>query len=298
MIPGARPRGSSEFPFLDITLLVLAAYAILAVAFPDNPLRPILALAAFFSMGYATLALVVAGSIRLTAAEVLAFTVGFTVLITAGSALGVSVIGIPITQFAVIIIGLPVGVLSWLFRRPRIKSSAALAAFVRSYFDFSDYSRAEKGIAAVLFVAVLLVLVGYVALSAIHYPSSLSPAIALTGPDGSPDSLNTTVVVGASQTVTVTVLGGEAGPSFNLVIRLVPRNATGSETFTQTTDKSPLRLTPFVFYEEPLSVGPAAEWSESYTIIIDAPGLYWLRFELEDSLSAVVTENHFPVMAS
>lgn len=298
MIPGARPKGSSEFPFLDVTVIVLAAYAILAVMFPDNPLRPIVALAAFFSMGYATLALVVGGSIRLTAAEVLAFTVGLTVLITAVSALGVSIIGIPITQFAVIIIGLPVGVLSWLFRRPRIRSSAALAAFARNYFDLSDYSRAEKGIAAVLFIAILLVLAGYVALSTIHYPSPLSPAIALTGTDGSPDSLNSTVVVGASHTVRVTVLGGEAGGSFNLVIRLVPRNATGSETFTQTTQKSPLRLISFVFYEEPISIGPAGEWSESYTIIIDAPGVYWLRFELEDSLSAVVTESHFPVTAS
>src|SRR5688572_6189578 len=119
MIPGTRPsQGSSDFPFLDIAVVVLALYAILAVAFPDNPLRPIVALAAFFSMGYATVALIVGGSVRLSASEVLAFTVGLTILITAVSALGVSILEIPITRFAVIIIGLPVGVMAYLLRRP------------------------------------------------------------------------------------------------------------------------------------------------------------------------------------
>jgi uncharacterized membrane protein len=295
MIRGRRFfQGSSDFPFLDVAVMVLALYAILAVAFPDNPFRPIVALAAFFSMGYATLALIFGGSIRLSASEVLAFTVGLTILVTAGSALGVSVIGIPITQFAVIIIGLPVGVLTWLLRRPRISAATAFKTFVRNYFDLSDYSRAEKGIAAILFVAVLVALAGYVSLSALHYPDPPSYAIALTGPDGTPDSLNSTFLVGEARTMNVTILGDEAGGSFDLRIRLIPQNATGSEPFTPTDQAPPLHLGPFTEYREPLTIGPRGTWSMSYSIIMDARGLFWLRFELVDPTSSIVTWNHMP----
>jgi uncharacterized membrane protein len=295
MIPGTRPsQGSSDFPFLDIAVVVLALYAILAVAFPDNPLRPIVALAAFFSMGYATVALIVGGSVRLSASEVLAFTVGLTILITAVSALGVSIIEIPITRFAVIIIGLPVGVMAYLLRRPRVKAATVLRAFLRNYFGFYEYSRGEKAIAAVLFVAVLLALAGYVALSAVQYPDPPSFAIALTGPDGTPDSLNSTFLIGEARMVNVTVVGDDVGGSFDLRIALVPQNATGSEPFTPTT-ASPLHLAAFIDYREPLTIGPGDTWSTSYSIIMDERGLFWLRFELVDSTSSIVTWNQIPV---
>lgn len=298
MIRGVRlSRAASDFPFLGVVMIVLASYAIFTVALPENPARPIVALAAFFSMGYATLALIAGKSIPLSTAEILAFTTGFTILVTAVSALGVSIIGIPITQFAVIIIGLPIAVLTWLLRRPRTKVPDAVVAFFRSYFDFSDYSRAEKGIAAILFALVLIVLAAYVSLSAVYYPDPLSPAIALTGPDGTLDTVNFTVAVGEPRMVNVTVLGAETVGSFDLVIRLVPRNATGSETFTRTTQASPLHLGPFVFYQESLTVGSGGRWSKSYSIVMDEQGLFWLRFELVDS-TTIVTRSHLPATVS
>src|SRR6267143_5685882 len=130
MMPEERPiLEGTRFPYLKLAVVVLGLYAILAVVLPPNPYRSAVAIAAFFAMGYSTLALVAGEKLRLSAAEVLGFTVGLTILITSLSALAVSIIGIPITEFAVIIVGLPIGVITWLLRRPRAQPLVALVGF-------------------------------------------------------------------------------------------------------------------------------------------------------------------------
>lgn len=299
MIPGERSaQEPSEFPFLDLVVGVLALYAILAVTIPDNPLHAIVALAAFFSMGYAAVALVAGGRLRLTAAETLAFSVGLMILFTAVSALGVSIVGIRITQFAVIIIGLPMGVITWLLRRPRVRVWTALADFLRRYADFSDYSRGEKAIAAILFIAVLVALAAYVSLAALHYTEDPSMGIALTGPDGTAGSLPTTFEAGVAQRVTVTVLGDEVGGAFDLRIRLVARSGTCGENFTPVTVARPtLQLGACTEYAEPITVAPQGTWRSEppYSIVLDEPGAFWLRFDLVDANSTVVTWAQIPV---
>src|SRR5439155_1025636 len=83
------------------------------------------------------------------------FTVGLTILITALSALAVSIVGIPITEFAVVIVGLPLAVIAFLLRRPATNPWMAFVDFVRRLFDFSDYTKGEKGVVAALYVAVV-----------------------------------------------------------------------------------------------------------------------------------------------
>jgi hypothetical protein len=307
MIPiDAPPEEPQDFPLLGPAVIVLAAYAILAVTLPANLVRSIVALAAFFSMGYAMLALIVDGHVRLSAAEVLAFTVGLTVLFTSLSALAVSIIGIPITEFAIVIVGLPVGVLAWLLRRPRTRAFTAVLRFSRTFFDFSDYSRGEKGIAAILLVAIVIALGAFISLAFVHYPDTPTTGLTITWTDfANPNSFNGTFVLGQPQNITVTALGNATGGSFTLRIRLVPVNWIGNGTcgapgpgqtrFNCTTQTSPLRMGPFTQYNDTITVAAGGMAPRTFSIIMDARGRYELRFELLDASSAVVAKNEIPV---
>ena len=299
MMPEERPiLEGTRFPYLRLAVVVLGLYAILAVVLPPNPYRSAVAIAAFFAMGYCTLALVAGEKLRLSAAEVLGFTVGLTILITSLSALAVSIIGIPITEFAVIIIGLPIGVVASLQRRQRGRPWAALTDFVVRLFDFSDYSTAEKGIAAVLLAAVIGSLVFLLSLSGVLYPDRLSPVIAITGRDGTSDSLPSSFLVGQPQNITITVLAGSNAASYVVQIRLIPRNATGNESFHPASQISPLRLDPFAEYREPITLGPGTNWTKPFLIIIDAPGNFNLRFDLLDASLTVLATSKLPVVAT
>src|SRR6266699_2014259 len=97
MVPSERPpTAGATFPYIGVAV----------------------ALVAFFAMGYCTLGLVAGGRIPMSVAEILAFTVGLTILITSLSALAVSIVGIPITEFAGVIFGFPLAVIAFLLRRP------------------------------------------------------------------------------------------------------------------------------------------------------------------------------------
>src|SRR5439155_26934732 len=124
------------------------------------------ALVAFFAMGYCTLGLVAGGRIPMSVAEILAFTVGLTILITALSALAVSIVGIPITEFAVVIVGLPLAVIAFLLPRPATNPWMAFVDLGRRLFAFSDYTMAERGLAASPSVAPI---------GAVVLPASLAP---------------------------------------------------------------------------------------------------------------------------
>jgi uncharacterized membrane protein len=284
MMPEERPiLEGTRFPYLKLAVVVLGLYAILAVVLPPNPYRSAVAIAAFFAMGYSTLALVAGEKLRLSAAEVLGFT---------------SIIGIPITEFAVIIIGLPIGVVASLQRRQRGRPWAALTDFVRRLFDFSDYSTAEKGIAAVLLAGIMGSLVFLLSLSGVMYPDQLSPVIAITGRDGTPDSLPSSFLVGQAQNITITVLAGSNAASYVVQIRLIPKNATGNESFHPASQISPLRLDPFAEYREPISLGPGTNWTKPFMIIIDAPGNFDLRFDLLDASLTVLASSKLPIVAT
>ena len=299
MIPAERPaQEGTSFPFLGFAVGVLAVYAILAVVLPPSLLRSAVAIAAFFAMGYCTLALVAGGHLRLSAAEVLAYTVGLTILITSLSALAVSLIGIPITEFAVIIVGLPIGVITWLMRRPRSHPVVAVLGFVRRFFDFSDYSQSEKVIAFVLLGAISVALVIFLALAGLQTPDTLSVGLAIAGPSGTPKDLPRNLTVGQEQTIIVTALGNSAANSFVVRIRLIPANATGTETFHPANGTSPLHFDAFAEYGEPITLGPRETWTKSFSLVIDSAGTFVLRFELVDTAGTVATFNRLPLIVT
>src|SRR5436189_57622 len=190
MVPSERPPAAgATFPYIGLAVAVLALYAILAVTMPLNPYRAAVALVAFFAMGYCTLGLVAGGRIPMSVAEILAFTVGLTILITALSALAVSIVGI-----------------------------------------------------------------------------------------------------------TVTVMGNDTASLYELRIRLVPLNATGTEPFHTVSTTSPLRMDAFGEFSEPIALAVGASWTQSFTIALDTAGTFTLRFELLNKAMAVVTEGHLPVV--
>ena len=259
---------------------------------PPTLYRSAVATAAAFALGYCVLALIAGRHVRLTAAEILAFSVGLAILMTALSALAISRVGIPITEYAVVTIGLPIGILTWLLRRPRVRPWTAAARFGRRYFGFSDYSKGEKAIAASLLMAVLVALAVLVSLALVGYPDSPSPAIAITGPDGTPGTLPTVFLVGQPQVVNVTVLGEILG---SVRVRLVPENATGNEPFHNATQTSPLELDPFAQYRENITVSAGGSFSRSFSIVILDSGEFNLRFELLDQAGKSVGANRLAI---
>jgi hypothetical protein len=297
MIPMERPtEAPQEFPFLGPAVMVLALHAIFAVTLPPTLLRSAVALAAFFAMGYSALALIVDGHVRLSAAEVLAFTVGLTILLTSLSALAVSIVGIRITEFAIVIIGLPVGVLAWLLRRPRTRLWTALRGFARSYFDFSDYTAGEKGIAAVLLAAIGIALAVFISLAGVHYPDQPTMGLAVTWPNmGDPGSFNGTFVLGETQSFTVTVLADDQGGNFTLRVVLVPANSTDGmfNTTRGPPTPTPLRLRGFDEYRETLAISAGERRETPFAIIMEELGTFDLRFELLDAAMSVVASNPF-----
>lgn len=293
MIPEPEPyQGSSEFPFIGISVIILALHALLLVIAPPTLYRSVVATTASFALGYCVLALIAGRHVRLTAAEILAFSVGLAILMTALSALAISLVRIPITEFAVVTVGLPIGILTWLLRRSRVRPWTAAALFGRRYFVFSDYSKGEKAIAASLLTAVIVALAVLVSLALVEYPDRPSPAIAITGPDGTPATLPTVFLIGQPQGVNVTVLGEILG---SVRVRLVPANAAGNESFHSAAQGSSLQLDPFAEYRENITISAGGSWSRSFSIVILASGEFNLRFELLDSAGTEVGANRLAI---
>jgi len=299
MIPVEPPRrASAPFPFVGLAVAVLMLYAVLVAIFPPNVYRTAVAIATFFAMGYCILALVVGRAVRLSAPEVLGFTVGLTILFTSLAALAVSSLGVPITEFAVIILGLPVGLLAWYLRRPQGGSWTAFLAQAKGLFDFSDYSQLEKLTAGVLLAAIAVALVALVALSTVNFPDRLSPALAIDGPDGTPNTLPTLFVRGQPGVVVVSALGGSTSGNFTVRIRLIPTNATGTEPFHVVPPTTPLLLDAFAEAGTGVTLAPGATWTQPFSIQIEKAGSFELRFDLLDSGGAVVAGTHLFVQAT
>src|SRR5207244_12945009 len=109
MLPAEKPRTSgATFPYIGLAVAVLALYAILAVVSPPSAIRSVVAIAAFFAMGYCALALIAGNRCPMSPAEILACTVGLAIILTSGSALAGAGAHTPITEFAALTIGLRV----------------------------------------------------------------------------------------------------------------------------------------------------------------------------------------------
>src|SRR5437773_764703 len=86
MLPAEKPRTSgATFPYIGLAVAVLALYAILAVVSPPSAIRSVVAIAAFFAMGYCALALIAGNRLPMSPAEILAFTVALTIILTSVS---------------------------------------------------------------------------------------------------------------------------------------------------------------------------------------------------------------------
>lgn len=292
------PTTGTAFPFTGLGVFFLLVQAVLSVVLPPNPVRSLATVAALFATGYCTLALIAGKDVRLSAGEVLAFTVGLTILVTSLSAVLVSVIRIPITDNVITILGLPIALAAWYLRRSGESPGRSLIRGLRTFFDFSDYTPREKVVAGALFASILVVLVAFLLLSATLSPDVTSPGLAVVGPDGTPGTLPTAFGNGTAQTVDLTVLGGTSGGRFSLRVRLIPQNATGNETFHAIAMGNPLRLDPFAESTANLTVGAQATWSDTMSLVVVTSGRYDLRFDLIDATAAVVASNVLPVVVS
>jgi len=300
MIPISALRVRVTFPYVGLATSVLLLHAILVVVVPPNPYRAVFALLALFSVGYCTLALIIGRTIRLSAAEILAFSTGLTIFVTSLSALGVSILGIPITVFAVVIVGLPIALSAWLLQRLRGNPVAAFTDFGRAFLDFSDYSTVEKGAVTVLFAGIAAALIIFVSLAAVHYPGELSPGLAIAAPGGTNGTarLPTSFVQGQPQDIVVSALGGSTAGAFLVRIRLVPSNATGNESFHKVFQNAPLRMDAFAEYSQSIVLGSGETWSQQFSISIEQVGDFRLSFALIDAISTVVAESFLDVVVS
>jgi len=295
MIPATGARARAPFPYVGIATAVLLLHAILVAVLPSNPYRAAFAIVALFAVGYCTLALIVGDSIRLSAPEILAFSTGLTIFVTSLSALGVSLLGIPITVFAVVIVGLPIAILAWFMRRSGAGALSAVTTFGRGLFDFSEYSTSEKAIVTALLGGITAALIVLVSLSVVHYPDQLSTALAITGDN---DVLPTQFFVGQPQNISVTVLAGSAAGAFALRIRLYPQNATGNESYHTVVQTSPLQMDAFSEHNESFVLGAGGSWTRQFSISIELTGDLYIRFDLFESVgssSVVVATNTLPV---
>src|SRR6266540_3302664 len=277
MILDGKPRPpTTPFPFVGLAFASLIAYTILLTAVPPNPYRSAVAIVALFATGYCTLALIVGTSFRLSAPEVLAFSV----------------------DLAIVIVGLPIGFAAWYLRRSHLGAGTALRASIRRVFDFSDYSGAERLVIGVLLGAIAISLALLISLSGVLYPDRLSPGLAIAGPDGSVGTLPTSFVRGVAQDVAVSALGGSTSGSYEVRVRLIPSNATGNATFHAATPGPPIRMDAYAEYVVPITLEAQGTWNQTLSISIESLGNFDLRFELVDSLASVVATARLPVTAT
>ncbi len=285
-------------PYVRVAFGIILVYALLLAVLPPHPGRSIVGLFALGSVGYCTLALVMGRSLPLKRAEILAFAVGLTIVVLALSSLLVSVAGLPISDFVVVAVGLPVGLLAAVYSRPPDLSRTQRADSPRGLLDFSRYSRREKAVILALYGGIIAALLVLLSQAFLPFPDTLSPALAILGPDGTPDTLPTNFSLGRPENLTVVVLGDAQDRTLELRVFLAPQNATGAGDFTSVAWVSPLRLGPWTEARTTLSVGARASWSEQISIVVDDPGAYELRFELRDPTGTVLAANRLFILAA
>jgi hypothetical protein len=296
-----RREAGASFPLVGPAVAVLALHGVLSAVDVPGPFRSWVAIAAAFATGYCALSVVAGEHIRMSSAEILAFTTGFTILLISLSALAVSVVGIPITQFVVVFVGLPLGVIAFVTRRPAAVRRNVFFDFVRRWFDFSDYSKSERGIAVVLLVAIAVALGVFIGLAGVQFRDTSSMAIAITGENGRP-GVPQNFTRNVSQTIEVYVMANATpgSESFTVRIQLLPEGANGSEQPPHPPlGTDPLWLDAFAQHNDTsVIVSPRGTWMKSYSIALDFLGRCTLRFQLLTASNAFLREIYLSLVVT
>jgi hypothetical protein len=279
-----KPAAPYPFPHVRVAFLVLVADAILFIATPPNPIRSIFSVAALLATGYCALDLFVGTQSQFRLPEILAYSVGLGILATGGSALVMWAFGIPFTEATVLFLGLPIGLLAMLGtppmpRRGVMRTLAALD-------DLPGYSRGERTATRILVVAAMVSLAVLVSVAFVEVPSTVSPGLAITGTDGTPDSLPLAWEAGEPRSLLVTVFGGREAASLSVRIRLAPANATGSEMYHAVAWagwNEALRVDALGEAAGPVSVAPRGKVTQRLGLVLEAAGEFEVRFELVGS---------------
>src|SRR5207247_6990206 len=133
----------------------------------------------------------------------------------------------------------------------------------------------------------------------IQNPDQTSLPLALTGPGGNPN-VPRDFSRGVAQAIEVYVLANAtpaSGP-FTVRVRLVPWNATGSESFhaVSATNRS-FHLDAFAEYRESnIVVGPKGSQRLPYAIAVDSTGSFRSRFDLLDSQDRTLATGYLAIV--
>ncbi len=288
-----------SLPHVLAALGFILIYAILVATGLFPPLRSIIGVFALLAIGYSTLALIAGDALEITLGETIAFTVGLTIVVAATSALLVSALGTPITEYAILLLGTPVALLAVLRAAVRKSFRSSLLRHLRKLLDFSEYRPAEKVVAWALFGAIIVVLAIFISLAGLRVPDEQSPALAILGPDGTPASLPRLFDQGQPREIVITVLGGSGNEDFELRVRLtLPELSTEDIVliaFHQVTWTNPLTLNASAEARKDIQVAAGGTWKESISLVIDDQGSFDLRFDLLTSSNTVVVSNRLPI---
>jgi len=278
------------FRHVRLAFLVLLIDAALFVLTPPNPARSFFGVAALLATGYCALDLLVGTNDRLRLPEIAAFSVGLGILVTGAAALVMWGFGVPLTEGTILLFGLPIALLAMLGTPPAPRRRVVEA--VAALDDLPGYTAREKLAGRALLVAVFVALAVVVGMAFVEVPDTLSPGLALTGPNGTPESLPQVFPLGSMRNVTVSVFGGAAAGQYELRIRLVPATATGGEVY---------HSVPWTGWSQPLLMDSLAEATITVVttaggtvenrleVVLLSVGEYDLRFEVRAGPSTIVT---------
>ncbi len=287
------------FRYVHWALAAIAIHTVLVLATPPNPIRSAFAIAALLGTGYCALSLVLGRSVPLTLLEMLAFVVGFSIIAISAAALLVSSLGIPFDVLIIDSVGLPVAVIASMQAPWHRPSRRDVSAFLSGLINLRDYTRFERAVTMSLLAAVLVVTVVVIAaLYATTYPDVLSPALAITGPDGTPDTLPTAFIVDEPKEIVISALGGSIAENVTLVIQLVPTNATGNGTFHPILWDALIQLDPYGEARKDVALEARGTWSEVVAISVTTPGTFWLRFKMAEASAAPAASNQLAISVS
>ena len=282
--------GPSPFRFTKVALAVILVHTVLLLTTPPNPVRALFGIAAMLCVGYCVLSLVVGRSLTLTVPETVALSAGLMIVAIAGTALVVSTLGIPFGDAIIDLVGLPVAILA--ARRtpwPAISIHTPGAA-LSQLIDLGDYSPTEKRIAAVLVTAILVTTITLLTiLFATTVPDTLSPGLAVTGPDGTANSLPTQFDLDEPLELILYGFGGSVAGDFTVVVRLIPVNDTGNTTFHETPWVDPVQLDAYARAQQSVSLGAQTTWVQHVNITLKTVGTFSLRFDLLDGSNVLAS---------
>ena len=255
---------------MKLALLVLLADALVIALTQPTPARLALSAAAVLATGYSALSLF-ASSTRLRPTATVAYSLGLGLVAVGTSALVLWLLGSPLTESAVLLLGLPIGVFAVL----RASSLPAKAGQVISNLDgVPGYSPAERAIARGLVGAFCITLLLVVAFVFLPGP----PSLRILGPDGTSETLPDSFLQGAPRTLVFQVAGGAAWETYRVEVAL----ANSSEAPPQRTVPwgDPLNLTAGDEARLAIRVSADGAWTGRVPVALYTTGNLTLSAEL------------------